>query len=52
MPLKAYDRYFGGKGGAAKAKRSMLRQYGHEKGEEVFYATMNKRKKSVLRKEK
>ncbi len=50
MPLSKYNREFGGqKGSAAKAHRSMLRQYGAKKGEEVFYATKNKRK-SLLRK--
>ena len=45
MPLSKYDRYFGGKGGAAKAHSAMVSEYGEKKGEEVFYATKNKRKK-------
>ena len=45
MPLAKYDRHFGGKGGAAKAHAAMAKEYGAEKGEAVFYATMNKRKK-------
>lgn len=45
MPLSRYDRWFGGKGGAAKAHAAMVEEYGAEKGEEVFYAKMNKMKK-------
>lgn len=45
MPLKNYDRYYGGKGGAAKALAAMKKQYGDEKGEQVFYAKINKQKK-------
>lgn len=45
MPLSKYDRQFGGKGGAAKAHAAMVKEYGPEKGQQVFYATMNKRKK-------
>lgn len=46
-PMSEYDKYFGGEAGAAeKAKASMIKEYGKEKGEEVFYATVNKRKKS------
>jgi hypothetical protein len=45
-PMSEYDRYFGGEAGAAaKAKASMIKQYGEEKGEEVFYATVNKKRK-------
>jgi hypothetical protein len=43
MPLSKYDAQFGGKGGAAKAHRAMVEQYGADKGERVFYATKNKR---------
>lgn len=44
MPIEKYDRHFGGKpGSAARAKRSMERQYGKEKGTQVFYATVNQR---------
>jgi hypothetical protein len=49
MPLARYDRYYGGKGGAAKAHAAMVKEYGPEKGEQVFYATKNKRRKSVLK---
>ena len=46
MPLKKYNKAFGGKkGSAAKAKAAMEKQYGKEKGERVFYATKNKRMK-------
>ena len=40
MPL---SKYFGGKG--EKVMRSMKKQYGEEKGERVFHATANKKKK-------
>ena len=51
MPLVKYDSLFGGKkGSAAKAKRSMENEYGPKKGEEVFYATMAKRKKGSTKK--
>lgn len=43
MPLSKYDAQFGGN--AAKAHGAMIRTYGKEKGERVFYATKNKRKK-------
>lgn len=39
MPL---DRYFSGKG--VKVMKEMKREYGDKKGEQVFYATANKRK--------
>lgn len=45
MPLSKYDRWFGGKGGAAKAHAAMVAEYGPEKGEAVFHATLNQRKK-------
>lgn len=45
MPLSKYDKYFGGKGGAEKAHTSMEKQYGTARGEQIFYATKNKRKK-------
>ena len=45
MPISKYDRHFGGKGGAAKALRAMKEKYGEEKGEQVFYATKNKKKR-------
>jgi hypothetical protein len=50
MPLSKYDKQFGGKkGSAAKAKRAMKKQYGPKKGEQVFYATVNKRKSKKSR---
>ena len=39
MPL---DKYYRGKG--KKVMAEMKREYGDEKGEQVFYATANKRK--------
>ncbi len=47
MPLSKYDKYFGGKGGARKAKTAMKHEYGDKKGEQVFYATKNKRKTAL-----
>ena len=44
MPVSNYDKYFGGKGGAQKAKSTMADEYGDKKGEKVFYATKNKKK--------
>ena len=45
MPVKTYNKYFGGKpGSAVKAYLAMIRQYGKEKGKSVFYATLNKKK--------
>lgn len=39
------DAYFGGEHGSAKkAYDSMVQQYGKDKGEEVYYATRNKKK--------
>jgi predicted RNA-binding protein YlqC (UPF0109 family) len=45
VPIASYDRYFGKKGGAAKALRAMVKEYGAEKGQRVFYAMVNKRKR-------
>lgn len=42
MPL---SKYFGGHG--SKVMSSMKKKYGEKKGEEVFYATNNKRKKGL-----
>lgn len=45
MPLSKYNQYFGGKSGSAtEAHDAMVKEYGAEKGEKVFYATKNKRK--------
>lgn len=44
MPLSKYDKYFGGQGGAKKARAAMIKKYGSEVGEQVFYATMNRNK--------
>jgi hypothetical protein len=46
MPISKYNPAFGGKkGSATKARRAMLKQYGHKKGLQVFYATVNKMRK-------
>lgn len=46
MPLSKYNAYFGGKkGSAAKAHAAMVKEYGSKKGESIFYATKNARKK-------
>lgn len=46
MPLSRYNPQFGGKKGSAeKAHAAMTEEYGEKKGEQVFYATKNKRKK-------
>lgn len=50
MPLSRYDHLFGGRGGAAKAHAAMVKQYGAEKGEEVFYASIKKRRKKRVMK--
>ncbi len=48
MPMSKYNKHFGSKPGAAeKAKAAMRTQYGSKKGEQVFYATMNKKKSSL-----
>jgi hypothetical protein len=48
MPISQYDKYFGGKKGAAQtALGAMTQQYGSKKGEQVFYATMNKQKTAL-----
>jgi hypothetical protein len=45
VPLSNYDQYFGGKKGSAeKAYLAMLQEYGTEKGKQVFYSTVNKKK--------
>jgi len=45
LPLSKYNAQFGGKAGSAeKAHSAMVEQYGEKKGEQVFYATKNKRK--------
>ena len=45
MPLSQYNKQFGGKAGSAeKAHSAMTKEYGEKKGEQVFYATKNKRK--------
>lgn len=46
MPLSKYNAAFGGKRSSAeKAHAAMISEYGEKKGEQVFYATKNKRLK-------
>ena len=45
MPISKYDRHFGGN--AKKALSQMVAKYGARKGRQVFYATMNKRKRAA-----
>jgi hypothetical protein len=49
MPMSRYDKFYGGKGGAKKAHAAMVAQYGADKGERVFYATLNKKKGRTMR---
>jgi hypothetical protein len=43
MPLSNYDSLFGGKpGAAAEALAAMKKEYGQKKGEQVFYAKVNR----------
>lgn len=44
MPI---SRYYGGHG--EQVMRSMRKKYGPKKGKQVFYATLNKRKKKGAR---
>jgi hypothetical protein len=43
VPLSKYNRYFGGN--AAKALRAMIAKYGAQRGRQVFYATVNKKRR-------
>ena len=48
MPLSKYNAEFGGKpGSAAKAHAAMMKEYGAKKGEQVFYATKNKKHSAI-----
>lgn len=50
MPMSRYNKAFGGKPGAAKkAMASMRESYGAEKGERVFYATVNRKRPGLLK---
>lgn len=49
MPMSKYDRYYGGKGGAAKAHAAMVQQYGADKADSVFYALVNKKKGHAMK---
>jgi hypothetical protein len=43
MPIARYDRHFGGN--AAGALRAMIKRYGAQRGRQIFYATVNKKKR-------
>lgn len=46
MPLKVYDKYFGGKpGAAAEAHAAMVKTYGAKKADSVFYSLVNRKRK-------
>lgn len=42
MPISKYNKFYGG--GASKARNAMIKEYGKQKGERIFYALANKRK--------
>jgi hypothetical protein len=45
MPLRVYDKFFGGKpGAAAEAHAAMVKSYG-KKADSRFYALVNRKKK-------
>lgn len=43
MPLSKYNRYFGGN--AAGALRAMIAKYGAQRGRQIFYATVNQKRR-------
>lgn len=50
MPLSRYNKAFGGKPGAAKkAHAAMVEQYGKDKADRAFYASVNKRRPGLLK---
>jgi hypothetical protein len=50
MPLSRYNKAFGGKSGSAgKAHAAMVKEYGAEKADRVFYASVNKRRPGLIR---
>lgn len=49
MPVSRHDKYFGGRGSAAKALASMKKTYGPTKGQKVFEATIIKRQQRAKR---
>lgn len=50
MPLSRYNKAFGGKPGAArKAKAAMREQYGDDKGDRVFYASVAKKRPGLVK---
>lgn len=49
-PLSRYNRAYGGQPGAAKkAHAAMVEQYGKDKADRVFYATVNKKRPGLLK---
>ena len=49
MPMSKYNKAYGGApGSAAKAHAAMVSQYGKDKGERVFYATVNKKRPGLV----
>ncbi len=50
MPVKKYDRYFGGN--AAKAKGAMAKEHGSERGKAIFHALINKKREKAGETEK
>lgn len=50
MPLSRYNAAFGGQAGSAKkAHAAMVSQYGKDKADRVFYASVNKKRPGLLR---
>lgn len=48
MPLERYDKFFGGKrGAAAETLAKMKKTYGPKEGQTVFDATVTKRKRKA-----
>lgn len=47
MPLDREDAYFGAKKGSAnKALAGLVKQYGYEKGHQIFYKMLAERRKA------
>ena len=46
MPIKGYDKHFGGKSGSAsKALEAMTEEYGEDKAKKIFYSMIAKKRK-------
>lgn len=52
MPLSKYDEVLGGKGAAEKLMAALVKEYGKQKAERIFYAKVNMKRKSKSGKEK